>query len=218
MGLLFSYSVFRILRWGLVSKRDESWVFPLRHVRVPTHQIRCPSIRLGMAFQSDLLCRFPTCFRSVAGATVHSSLRFTVWSSSLHISLFACLVAEILVTYRIANRVFNLVFSWFTSCVSHEGNKFLVRVLTRIIGLWSRAGNLITSFSVLTNASVDPTIIGGKTVEVFHTILKYSYVDLLLACFLLTLDNRPQGSGRGHALAFVGSAIFTSYVTVHHHD
>lgn len=61
-------------------------------------------------------------------------------------------------------------------------------------------------------------IIGGKTVEVLNMILRYSYIDLLLTCFLLTLGHRPQGSNRGSALAFVEYAIFTPYVTVHHHE
>ncbi|KAH9961842.1 glycosyltransferase family 2 protein [Russula compacta] len=74
-------------------------------------------------------------------------------------------------------------------------------------------GNFFISFFVLTNALEDPTIIGGKAIEVINTILKYSYVGLLLTCFILALGNRPQGSNRGYTLAFVGYAIFTLYMT-----
>ena len=75
-------------------------------------------------------------------------------------------------------------------------------------------GNFFISFFVLTNALEDPTIIGGKTVEVVNTVLRYSYVGLL---FMLALGNRPQGSKGGYMLAFVGYAIFTIYMTVRYH-
>jgi len=74
-------------------------------------------------------------------------------------------------------------------------------------------GNFFISFFVLTNALEDPAIIGGKTIEVLNTILKYSYVGLLLTCFILSLGNRPQGSNKGYTLAFVGYAVFTLYMS-----
>ena len=67
---------------------------------------------------------------------------------------------------------------------------------------------------MLTNALEDPAIIGGKAIELFNTVLKYSYVGLLLTCFILSLGNRPQGSNKGYTLAFIGFAIFTVYMTV----
>jgi chitin synthase len=79
-------------------------------------------------------------------------------------------------------------------------------------------GNFFISFFVLTNALEDPAIIGGKGIEIFNTILKYSYVGLLLSCFILSLGNRPQGSNKGYTLAFVGYAIFTLYMTVRHNE
>jgi chitin synthase len=78
-------------------------------------------------------------------------------------------------------------------------------------------GNFFISFFVLTNALEDPAIIGGKTIDVINTILKYSYVGLLLTCFILALGNRPQGSNKGYTLAFIGYAIFTVYMTVRLH-
>jgi hypothetical protein len=71
---------------------------------------------------------------------------------------------------------------------------------------------------VLTNALEDLTIIGGKTIGVVNAILKYSYVGLLLTCFIIALGNRPQGSSRTYTLAFVGYAIFTLYMTVRYCD
>jgi chitin synthase len=79
---------------------------------------------------------------------------------------------------------------------------------------WVLQGNFFISFFVLTNALEDPTILGGKGIELFNTILKYSYVGLLLTCFILSLGNRPQGSNKGYTLAFIGFAIFTVYMTV----
>jgi chitin synthase len=78
-------------------------------------------------------------------------------------------------------------------------------------------GNFFISFFVLTNTLEDTTIIGGKTVEVVNTVLRYSYVDLLLMCFMLALGNRPQGSKGGYPLAFAGYAIFTIYTIVCNH-
>ena len=78
-------------------------------------------------------------------------------------------------------------------------------------------GNFFISFFVLTNALENPTIIGGKTVEVVNTVLRYSYVGLLLMCFMLALGNRPQGSKGDYTLAFVVYAIFTVYMTVRNH-
>ncbi|KAH9035911.1 hypothetical protein EDB85DRAFT_2143404 [Lactarius pseudohatsudake] len=86
-------------------------------------------------------------------------------------------------------QTFNLIFSWFA------------------------LGNFFISFFVLTNALEDPTILGGKGIELFNTLLKYSYVGLLLTCFILSLGNRPQGSNKGYTLAFVGFALFTVYIT-----
>ena len=75
-------------------------------------------------------------------------------------------------------------------------------------------GNFFISFFVLTNALEDPVIIGGKAIDLVNTIFRYSYVGLLLSCFILSLGNRPQGSNVGYTLAFVGYAIFTVYMTV----
>jgi hypothetical protein len=67
---------------------------------------------------------------------------------------------------------------------------------------------------VLTNALEDPTILGGKVIDLLNTVFKYSYVGLLLICFILALGNRPQGSNVGYTLAFVGYAVFVMYMTV----
>jgi chitin synthase len=78
-------------------------------------------------------------------------------------------------------------------------------------------GNFFISFFIPTNTLEDTTIIGGKIVEVVNTVLRYSYVGLLLTCFMLALGNRPQGSKGGCPVALVGYAIFTIYMTVRNH-
>jgi len=85
-------------------------------------------------------------------------------------------------------------------------------------------GNFFISFFILTNALEDPSIIGGKAIEVVNTVVKYSYAGLLLMCFILSLrvGNR-LGAGRsqadrGYTLALVGYAILTTYMIVRHHD
>jgi len=80
--------------------------------------------------------------------------------------------------------------------------------------LTSTQANFLITFVILTRALEDPTVIGGKAIEVVNTILTYIYVGLLLFCFILALGNRPQGSKRGYTLAFVGFALMTAYMTV----
>ncbi|KAH9031108.1 hypothetical protein EDB85DRAFT_1382932 [Lactarius pseudohatsudake] len=89
----------------------------------------------------------------------------------------------------------------------------LIYQTSNLIFSWFALGNVFISFFVLTNALQDPTIIGGKGIELFNMLLKYSYVRLLLTYFILSLGNRPQGSNKGHTLGFIGFAIFTVYMT-----
>ena len=81
-------------------------------------------------------------------------------------------------------------------------------------------GNFFISFFVLIDALEDPTIIGGKTVEVVNKVAKSAYVGLLLMCFILALrvGNRSRSLNRGYTVAFVGYAILTAYMTVCRHD
>jgi chitin synthase len=108
-------------------------------------------------------------------------------------------------------QTFNLIFSWFGLVRAALSYCFLDPPAA---AYWVLQGNFFISFFVLTNALEDPTILGGKGIELFNTILKYSYVGLLLTCFILSLGNRPQGSNKGYTLAFIGFAIFTVYMTV----
>ena len=79
---------------------------------------------------------------------------------------------------------------------------------------------MFISFFVLIDALEDPTIIGGKTVEVVNKVANPAYVGLLLMCFIpaLRVGNRSRSLNRGYMVAFVGYAILPAYMTVCHHD
>lgn len=51
-------------------------------------------------------------------------------------------------------------------------------------------------------------------IKVINLILNYFYLGLLVACYLLALGNRPQGSKWGYTVAFIGFAVITVYMTV----
>ena len=50
-------------------------------------------------------------------------------------------------------------------------------------------------------------------IKVVNTVLNYLYLGLLVACYLLALGNRPQGSKWWYTMAFIGFAVITIYMT-----
>ena len=114
-------------------------------------------------------------------------------------------------------QIFNLIFTWFSlvRCCAFFLIQFVVAVLsyTCTTAHWLQ-GNFYIAFFVLTNALEDPTILGGKRIQLINTMLEYSYGGLLLACFILSLGSRPRGSNKRYTLAFIGFAILTVYMTV----
>ncbi|KAI0051502.1 glycosyltransferase family 2 protein [Auriscalpium vulgare] len=117
-------------------------------------------------------------------AAIHSTVHFHYIYRSSH-----SVIRKFWIHVELVYQTFNLIFSWFA------------------------LGNFFISFFVLTNALEDPTVLGGRAIHVINIILKYSYVGLLLTCFILSLGNRPQGSIRGYTAGFVGFALFTIYMT-----
>ncbi|KAH8979068.1 glycosyltransferase family 2 protein [Lactarius akahatsu] len=117
-------------------------------------------------------------------AAIHGTVKFHYIYCSSH-----SFARKFWIHVELVYQAFNLIFSWFA------------------------LGNFFISFFVLTTAFEDPTIIGGKGIELFNTLLKYSYVGLLLTCFILSLGNRPQRSNKGYTLGFIGFATFTVYMT-----
>lgn len=59
----------------------------------------------------------------------------------------------------------------------------------------------------------DPAF-GLTGIHIANVILNYFYLGLLMACFILALGNRPQGSKWFYTLAMVGFAIITVYMTI----
>ena len=55
---------------------------------------------------------------------------------------------------------------------------------------------------------------GLTGIHIANVILNYFYLGLLMACFILALGNRPQGSKWFYTLAMVGFAIITVYMTI----
>jgi len=148
-----------------------------------------------------------------------SLLRYTVQSSSIiFIALRTPLRANSGYTSNSSIRPSTLSFLGLPLCVfPSRFYRFCFQISLSFV-LFLVQGNFFISFFVLTNALEDPAIIGGKGIEVLNTILKYSYVGLLLTCFILALGNRPQGSNRTYTLAFIGYAIFTLYMSVCYRD
>jgi chitin synthase len=147
-------------------------------------------------------------------AAILTTLKFHYIYRSSH-SIWRKLWIHVELLYQ----TFSLVFSWFAAVRLPHIYKNRIRILTSS-RFWILQGNFFLSFVILTNALEDPTIIGGKTIEVTNTVLKYFYVGLLLTCFVLALQVgvRPRGSNRGYALALVGYAALTGYVIVRHRD
>ncbi|KAG8977097.1 Chitin synthase, class 1 [Tulasnella sp. 427] len=85
-------------------------------------------------------------------------------------------------------QLFNLIFSWFA------------------------LGNYYVSFFILAGAIEDPSF-GLKGIHILNDILKYSYLGLLVMCFLLSMGNRPQGSKWAYTIAIIGFGFITIYMT-----
>ncbi|KAG8917512.1 Chitin synthase, class 1 [Tulasnella sp. 408] len=85
-------------------------------------------------------------------------------------------------------QLFNLIFSWFA------------------------LGNYYVSFFILAGAIEDPSF-GLKGIHVLNDILKYTYLGLLVMCFLLSMGNRPQGAKWAYTIAIIGFGIITIYMT-----
>ena len=73
--------------------------------------------------------------------------------------------------------------------------------------------NYYIAFAILAKAMEDESF-GLKGINIFNIILNYFYVGLLIACFILSLGNRPQGAKWFYTGAMIGFALITIYMTV----
>ena len=196
--------------WELVSKRDESWVL---------HYVKSAYAVTDTPDEVRILCLTVVANRNApqgpraALATPEVAQRLVLCCHtrhsqvSLHIPFFALGCAQVLDTRGVA-------------LPDIQSDLYLVRsgTLLRFSCTCATAhclqANFYIAFFVLTNALEDPTILGGKVIKLFNTILKYSYGALLLTCFILSLGSWRQRYNKGYMLAFIGFAILTVYMTV----
>ncbi|KIO23871.1 glycosyltransferase family 2 protein [Tulasnella calospora MUT 4182] len=116
-------------------------------------------------------------------AAVHSTVKFGYIYRSEH--TFA---RKAWIHVEMFYQSFNLIFSWFA------------------------LGNYYVSFFILAGAIEDPSF-GLKGIHILNDILKYTYLGLLVMCFLLSMGNRPQGAKWAYTIAIIGFAIITVYMT-----
>ena len=125
MGLLFSYSASRTLRWEPVSKRDGSWVF--HYVMSAYRHTRSGARNSVLERHSNLT--FSPGSRAVFAAlqvvqwpvfiVIHSTVKFYHVHRSSHV-----LSQKFLLPVELFYEGFSLIFSWFSLCVSHVGTDF----------------------------------------------------------------------------------------------
>lgn len=116
-------------------------------------------------------------------AAIHATLKFGYIYRSSH-TFWRKFVIHIEMIYQ----TFNLIFSWFA------------------------LANYYIAFVILSNAMQDPSF-GLKHINILNDVLGYTYMGLIVMCFLLSLGNRPQGSRWGYTAAMIGFALITVYMT-----
>ncbi|CAG8457477.1 10701_t:CDS:2 [Paraglomus brasilianum] len=101
-------------------------------------------------------------------------------------------IRKFLLCVEMVYQAFNLIFSWF--------------------GL----GNFYLTFYILGNSLTDPQTAQGlwdpSVGDVIFTILRWLYISLLIASFVLALGNRPQGFKWAYITAMVFFAFLMAYM------
>ncbi|KAF8857623.1 chitin synthase 1 [Acephala macrosclerotiorum] len=72
--------------------------------------------------------------------------------------------------------------------------EFLYQTISMIFA-WFAVGNFFLVFRILVSALGDPSLL-GKTGDVLSVIIEWIYLASLVACFVLSLGNTPDGSRR----------------------
>ena len=117
-------------------------------------------------------------------AAVHSTVHFHYIYRSSH--TFA---RKAWIHVEMVYQLFNLIFSWFA------------------------LANYYIAFAILSESMEDPSF-NLPGIEIANRIITYFYLGLVIACFCLSLGNRPQGSKVFYTTALVGFAVITVYMTV----
>lgn len=87
----------------------------------------------------------------------------------------------------------------------------MVYQLFNLIFSWFALANYYIAFSILSSALT--ILVTGNAIGIVTRIINYFYLGLLIACFILSLGNRPQGSKWGYTIAIVGFGVITMYMT-----
>lgn len=62
--------------------------------------------------------------------------------------------------------------------------------------------------------SLEDTSFGLPWAKYVNAVLHYTYLGLLVMCFLLSMGNKPQGSKKMYLFAMIMFAIITAYMIV----
>ncbi|KAK9900585.1 glycosyltransferase family 2 protein [Cystobasidium minutum MCA 4210] len=87
----------------------------------------------------------------------------------------------------------------------------LVYQLFQQLFAWLSLANYFIAFSILTH-SLEDTSFGLGWAKYVNAVLHYTYLGLLVMCFLLSMGNKPQGSKKMYTFAMVMFAIITAYM------
>ena len=118
-------------------------------------------------------------------AGVHSIVNFYYIYRSSH-SFFR----KAWIQFQMVYQLFNLILSWFA------------------------LANYYITFAVVSESIEHKSFNPPKWIATVNVILNYSYLVLLMMCFILSLGNRPQGSKLGYMVAMIGFSVITICVTV----
>ena len=117
-------------------------------------------------------------------AAIHATVKFGYLYRSDH-----SMIRKFWLHIELVYQVFQQVFAWFS------------------------LANYYIAFEILTKSLEDPSF-GITWTKYLNAVLHYTYLGLLVMCFLLAMGNRPQGSKKMFTLAMVLFAIITIYMTV----
>jgi chitin synthase len=93
---------------------------------------------------------------------------------------------------------------------------FMVEFLYQLISMifaWFAVGNFFLVFQILTTALGGPTLL-GKTGEILSVIIEWVYLGSLVACFVLSLGNTPDGSRKFYMTMVYSWGVIMMFVSL----
>lgn len=179
----------RILCWELVSKRGSAWT--LHYVKSAYAVTDVPDE------VPELVSQRRRWLNGSFFAAVHSIAHFHFIYRSSH-SVMRLFWLHIELVYQIISNF----FAWFAL-----GNYYIAFIVL--------SKSLEYSVKLAPGESPYDEFGNRKTNKIFEYInipLQYTYLALLLLCFLLSLGNRPAGSKWGYTISMIGFALITVYM------